>query len=78
MLKVFSLSFFILVSFLSSAQKNCPIIPRPLAVTASNNQFKLDRHTMIKFSDPKLTGIANYLKAEIKKNTPTIIIPVPK
>ena len=69
MLKVFSLSFFILVSFLSSAQKNCPIIPRPLAVTASNNQFKLDRHTMIKFSDPKLTGIANYLKAEIKKNT---------
>jgi hexosaminidase len=69
MLKVFSLTFFILFSLLSSAQKNCPIIPQPIGATASNNQFKLDRHTMIKFSDPKLNGIANYLKAEIKKNT---------
>lgn len=69
MLKVFSLSFFVLVSVLVTAQKNCPIIPQPLAAIPSKDQFKLDRHTGVKFTDPKLTGIANYLRDEIKKNT---------
>lgn len=69
MMKVFSLSFFILFSLLGAAQKNCPIIPQPLASTPSSDQFKLDRHSSIKVSDPKLTGIANYLRDEIKKNT---------
>ena len=67
-MKVFSLSFFILVSLLATAQKKCPIIPQPLAATASNTQFKLDRQSSVKVSDAKLNGLANYLKAEIKKN----------
>ena len=67
-MKVFSLSFFILVSLLSAAQKNCPIIPQPLASIPSKDQFKLDRNTVVKFTDPKLTGIANYLRDEIRKN----------
>lgn len=68
MLKVFSLSFFILFSLLVTAQKNCPIIPQPLAATASSHQFKLDRQSSVKVSDAKLNGMANYLKAEIRKN----------
>ena len=68
MMKVFSLSFFILVSLMGIAQKNCPIIPQPLASIPSKDQFKLDRYSSIKVSDPKLNGIANYLRDEIRKN----------
>ena len=68
MMKVFSLSFFILVSLMGTAQKNCPIIPQPLASIPSKDQFKLDRYSSIKVSDPKLNGIANYLRDEIRKN----------
>lgn len=68
MMRVFSLSFFILLSLFGAAQKNCPIIPQPLAATPSSDQFKLDRYSTVKVSDPTLNGIANYLRAEIRKN----------
>ena len=71
-MKVFSLSFFILVSLLGAAQKKCPIIPHPIAANLSKDQFKLDRYSLVKISDPKLTGIANYFKAEIRKMHPLV------